>query len=72
MVTCSCSGCFLEESYIPAALSHRPVVLDFLHSSPGALNSPFLGAEPKRWEKDVYKPLEGKSGGRAERTPASR
>lgn len=47
--------------------------LDFLLSSPGALNSPLLGAEPKRWEKDVYKSLEGKSGGGgAERTLASR
>lgn len=41
--------------------------LDFLLSSPGALNSPLLGAEPKRWEKDVYKPLEGKRGGGAGR-----
>lgn len=29
-------------------------------SPPGALNSPILGAEPKRWEKDVYKLLKGK------------
>lgn len=37
---------------------------------PGALNSPLLGAEPKRWKKDVYKLLKGKRkkvGGGAER-----
>lgn len=36
-----------------------PEQLDFLLRPLGALNSPLLGAEPKRWNKDTYKLLKG-------------
>lgn len=58
-VTCSCT--VLGVGPVPAVfLPLGPKELAFLPSPPGSLNSPLLGAQPKRWEKDVYKLLKGK------------
>ena len=43
-----------------SSLALRPRELASLPGPLGALNSPLLGAEPKRWKKDVYKLLKGK------------
>lgn len=43
-----------------SSLALRPRELASLPGPLGALNSPLLGAELKRWKKDVYKLLKGK------------